>query len=141
MQKETVPELAPTYDWGRLSVWLQRIRESEGFRWSDLAERADLGYSTLMALVHRGKAVRPNPSAETIAKLAFALDLDVGYVMEKAGLGQSGSRWSNFTRAELDELQTGLRVRGVIARERGVHMSEALERLAKELDAHRGAGR
>lgn len=99
----------PTYDGLGFASWLRRWMAAEGVRVVDLAERAGLSVGMIHVLRrgvpadyvrrHRGQQVL-HPAIESIAAIAHGLGLQFSYVASKAGFGDEGGRWANFTEAE-----------------------------------------
>jgi len=110
------PVTAPNFDAESFARWLTAWRASEGLTWGAIAERSELHKGTLQQLVAGPSATRTaqgqkkiSPAAETIARLAYGLDLELSYVASKAGLTNTGSRWRNFNREERAALSEALR--------------------------------
>lgn len=69
--------------------WLKRVRQSKKLKQDDVCERAGLGRTTITAWENS----RVNfPTVDAMARLAVGYDLDLGYLMHKAGfdIGASG---------------------------------------------------
>lgn len=141
------PEGRRKFKSAEFAAWLQRWRDAEGFRWTELAERSGLSYSTVMAMSQgrttsrasrqaakaNGLPETPSPSAETVARLADGLGLDVGYVMEKAGLGNRSDRWRFFNTAEREFLARILSNVAALRAETGDPLPDPMLKLLREL--------
>lgn len=101
------------FDLQSFSSWLRRWRDAENLEWTQLAKDAGL-HPSAVAVFARGKpSSRPpargyDPSVTTMYRLATALDLDLGYLLEQAGMPHTGSRMSALTRAERMALHQAL---------------------------------
>jgi transcriptional regulator with XRE-family HTH domain len=70
--------------------WLRRYRRSRGWTQAQVAERGGLPKSILPYMEAGHRTDRPNwklgsSSIDTFMRLAKGLELDLGYVLEKAG--------------------------------------------------------
>jgi transcriptional regulator with XRE-family HTH domain len=131
----------PTFNGPAFAKWLRRWKESENLGWGDIAERSGLHESTLNLLA-RGKPQKAaqnrgqteiNPGITTIARLAYGLGLEFGYVASKAGIqGGGGDRWEHFGTAERDLLTKALL--GLTADDPAEQATR--DRLLHQLDPH-----
>lgn len=107
----------PRFDGPRFAAWLGRRMESERLSVEDVFTRSHLPRGTVDNLrrgepapyivAKRGQRALV-PPINTIAALAFGLDLRFSYLASKAGLDDEGDRWRNFTPAELGVIALAL---------------------------------
>lgn len=96
-----------TYDPVRFGAWLRRLRKADGLSLREVAGRSNgFVHETTIQQVERGKA--PLPAAKTIHGIAVGLGVQTSYVMAKAGWGDEGGRWANFSRRERRVLELAL---------------------------------
>lgn len=115
---------ASEFDGPRFARWLRRWREAEGLEIKDIAARGDLSASTVQLFASgeppsagrkRGQTAI-DPRVNSLSRLAKGLDLELSYVLTKAGLlDDHQGRWRNFTGEE----------RAAIARALNLAMSQA----------------
>lgn len=65
--------------------------------------------SMLRGTANRGGQKYFEPSARAFAWIAEFFNLEIGYVMSKAGFGIDAARWNNFDRVERQTLLAALR--------------------------------
>lgn len=103
---------APKFDGPGFARWLRRYMEAEGLSVAALSSRAGI-HPSLITTLRRGTPNRHvagkgqkalHPSIESIAGIAHGLNLEFAYVAGKAGFGDDGDRWRNFTSGELNVL-------------------------------------
>lgn len=76
---------------------------------AELARRAGLGRHSVGALLgYKTNTPRSGCNVRTLAGVAQALELDLGYVLSWAGLDDSGDRWENFAPRERARLTAAL---------------------------------
>lgn len=98
----------PVFDGPGFARWLRKWMEAEGIQNTDLAERAGISVGVVQVLrrgtpqsyVSRKGQSALHPGIETIAAVAHGLGLQFSYVASKAGFGDEGDRWVNFSEAE-----------------------------------------
>jgi transcriptional regulator with XRE-family HTH domain len=99
----------PSFNGPSFAAWLRRWKDAEGLAWADIAERGGLSMSTLAgiaagdppAAARRRGQTEINPGVNALARIAYALGLELSYVLAKGGLTpRYGDRWANFTREE-----------------------------------------
>src|SRR4051812_5382211 len=109
----------PTYDDPRFGSWLARWKATEGLQWTEIARRSGI-HTSMVHKLQRGvqDKGRPgagnkiNPSAESLARLAYGLEIEFPYLLTKTGLldfGREGSRWGSFSTPEREHLLAALR--------------------------------
>jgi transcriptional regulator with XRE-family HTH domain len=86
-----------TFDPVQFGGFIRRLRQSRDLSMIELAARAGV-HKTTITNVELGKtAMIP---AYVIHSLALGLGVQTSYLMEKAGYGDEGGRWSSFARRD-----------------------------------------
>lgn len=134
-----------TFDGPRFGQWLTRWKEQAGFDWEELADKASLHISTIHNFrrgtpqSNRGrspKVVSINPPINSLIRLARALDMELGYLVSKAGVASYGDRWQNFSHSERLVLTAVLRQHLAIEHATGIAPSSKYTRqLLEQLEA------
>lgn len=111
--------------------WIKRTRDARGLSTKDLADKAGLSTGVVQGLLN-GEASALTP-VHTYQRLALGLDLDLSYVMHRAGfdIGPGGINMQRLERVEavvdrLDKAEPALRRA----------LAEGAEALAHPPDAH-----
>lgn len=97
----------PTFDGPEFAKWLRRWMEAHDLSVPGLAAASGLHKDTI-SILRRGE---PHSSARksqrthqinvnTLAQVAHGLGLPLGYVAARAGLGDEGGRWDEFSLRE-----------------------------------------
>lgn len=73
---------------GRLAVMVRKAREKKGLSQRNLAETAGVSNE----LVRRFEAGECDPKFSIAVQLCRVLNLDIGYVMDRAAYGQMGAK-------------------------------------------------
>lgn len=101
------PQGKSEFDVELFGRWLNRYREAEGLQIPQIARPAGLSDSTVQALVlgrspsgRHGSSRGYDPSITTLVRLARGLDLDLGYVLARAGVETTGARTTVFSTRE-----------------------------------------
>lgn len=105
------------FDGPAFAKWLRKWMEAENLEVGDVASASGLSRGMITTLrrgmptaaeLSRGQANKITPALESLVGLAQGLDLDLSYLLSKAGLTSVGERWANFTPREREALAKAL---------------------------------
>lgn len=103
------------FDAETFASWLRRSREARGWNQTEFSERAGITRGTIRVF-EKGEHKGGLPTVEIFERLAAGLELDLGFVLHKAGynVGTDGVNMERLQRLEdtmriLDEAEPALR--------------------------------
>jgi transcriptional regulator with XRE-family HTH domain len=86
-----------SFDPVQFGGFIRRLRQSRDLTMRELAARAGVHHTTITNVELGKTTMLP---AYVIHGLALGLGVQTSYLMEKAGYGDEGGRWSNYSRRD-----------------------------------------
>ena len=116
---------------------IEQLREDKGWSRAGLARRAKLGESTI-SMIERGE--RPNPSAETLAKISDALAVSADYILIECGLKTRRNPVLQISPRETELVQTVREIPTGKIRMKVLDLITGFAAIARDADAARQDG-
>jgi len=116
---------------------IRDLRREKGWSRAGLARKADLGESTV-SMIERGQ--RPNPSAETVAKLSDALGISADYILIECGFKTRDNPSPHMSPREADLVETVRQIPTGRLRIKVLELITGFAIIARDADAARQGG-
>jgi len=116
---------------------IRELRKDRGWSRAGLARKAKLGESTI-SMIERG--MRPNPSAETLAKISDALGISADYILIESGFKTRQNPSLQLSPREFELVETIRHIPTGGVRMKVLDLITGFATIARDADAARQKG-